>query len=116
MKQWEIIKVSGPLVIAKWLAWAKMYEVVKVSNERLLWEIIELNWDEASIQVYEDTAGIWPWEPVFATWDVMSVEVWPWLLESMYDWVQRPLPKLEELCNSHYIKRWVEAPALDRDR
>ena len=116
MKQWEIIKVSGPLVIAKWLAWAKMYEVVKVSNERLLWEIIELNWDEASIQVYEDTAGIWPGEPVFATWDVMSVEVWPWLLESMYDWVQRPLPKLEELCNSHYIKRWVEAPALDRDR
>ena len=116
MNKWIIIKVTWPLVVAEGLTWAKMYEVVKVSNDSLLWEIIRLDWDKAYIQVYEDTAWVWPWEPVIATWDVMSVELAPGLLESIYDWVQRPLKEIEKKCQSYYIKRGVEASWIDRIR
>ena len=114
MNEWTIIQVTWLLVIAEWLSWAKMFEVVKVSEYNLPWEIIRLDWDKAYIQVYEDTAWIWPWEKVVATWDVMSVELAPGLLESIYDWVQRPLKEIEKKSNSYYIKRGIEAPWINR--
>lgn len=116
MTEGKIIKVTWPLVVADGLPWAKMYEVVKVSNSKLLWEIIRLDKDKAFIQVYEDTAWVWPWEPVVLTWDLMSVELAPWLLESIYDWVQRPLKEIEKASKSYYIKRWIEVPWIDRNK
>ena len=107
--------MSGPLVVAKGLKNAKMYEVVKVSEEKLLGEIIELNGDEASIQVYEDTTGIGPGEPVYTTGDTMSVDLGPGLLESIYDGIQRPLHLLEKV-SGPFIARGIEVPSLDREK
>jgi len=115
MEKGVIIKVSGPLVVAKGLKNAKMYEVVKVSEEKLLGEIIELNGDEASIQVYEDTTGIGPGEPVYTTGDTMSVDLGPGLLESIYDGIQRPLHLLEKV-SGPFIARGIEVPSLDREK
>lgn len=111
-----IIKVSGPLVVAKGMSGAKMYEVVKVSDEKLMGEIIELSGDNASIQVYEDTTGIGPGEPVYRTGETMSVELAPGLLESIYDGVQRPLSAIEEESKSVFIARGIDVPGIDRDR
>ncbi len=116
MNQGKIIKVVWPLVVASWMSQAKMYELVKVSDMKLMGEIIELKGDTASIQVYEDTSGIGPWEPVFLTWDVMSVELAPGLLESIYDGVQRPLTAIQEVSKSQFLKRWIDVPALDREK
>ncbi|PCI24494.1 V-type ATP synthase subunit A [Candidatus Peregrinibacteria bacterium] len=116
MKQGTIIKVVGPLVVASGMSDAKMYEVVKVSDLKLLGEIIELKGDTASIQVYEDTAGIGPGEPVFQTGNVLSIELGPGLLETMYDGIQRPLKVIEEKSGSIFITRGIEVPGLDRER
>ena len=116
MKQGVIEKVVGPLVVASGMAQAKMYELVKVSDLKLMGEIIELKGDNASIQVYEDTAGIGPGQPVYLTGDVMSVELAPGLLETMYDGVQRPLKTIEKKAGSAFIKRGIEATALNRER
>ncbi len=86
-----IVKVSGPLVVAENMETAKMYEVVRVGTERLVGEIIRLEDGNASIQVYEETAGVGPGEPVELTGKTLSVELGPGLLESIYDGVQRPL-------------------------
>lgn len=110
-----IIKVAGPLVIAKGMEGAKMYEVARVGTEKLIGEIIQLNGDKASIQVYEETAGIGPGDPVESTGSVMSVELGPGLLESIYDGIQRPLPELEKKTGA-YITRGVDVPGLNHEK
>lgn len=110
-----IIRVTGPLVKAKGMKSARMYELVKVSKEGLLGEVIELSGDIASIQVYEETGGIGPGEDVILTGRTMSAMLGPGLLTSIYDGVQRPLSKIEEESNSYFIKRGVEVNALSLD-
>lgn len=112
MEQGTIVKVSGPLVIANGMKNAKMYEVVRVSDEKLMGEIIELDGETASIQVYEDTTGIGPGDPVFATGETMSVDLGPGLLTSIYDGIQRPLELIEKEAGA-YITRGIDVPALD---
>ena len=109
-----ITKVAGPLVVAKGMSNAKMFEVVKVSKEKLIGEVIELHGEEASIQVYEETSGIGPGEPVECTGDVLSVELAPGLLTSIYDGIQRPLELIEKEAQSPFISRGIEVPALNR--
>ena len=116
MNQGKIIKVVGPLVVASGMSMAKMYEVVKVSEMKLLGEVIKLKDDVASIQVYEDTAGIGPGENVYLTGDVMSVELAPGLLETIYDGVQRPLQVIEKKAESAFIARGIEAPGINREK
>ncbi len=108
-----ITRVTGPLVRASGMGAAKLYEVVRVSEERLMGEIIELHGDEAAIQVYEETAGIAPGDPVYRTGRTMSVALAPGLLESIYDGVQRPLKEIEAVAGNCYIKRGIEAEAID---
>ncbi len=115
MRKGEITKVSGPLVVAKGMTGSKMYDVVRVSEERLVGEIIELSGDFASIQVYEDTAGIGPGEPVFMTDEPLFVELGPGLIESIFDGIQRPLDIIREKTGDN-ISRGVEIPALERDK
>ena len=112
----QIIKVAGPLVIAKGMEEAKMFEVVRVSKEKLVGEVIELHGDEASIQVYEETSGIAPGEPVERTGETLSVELAPGLLTSIFDGIQRPLELIEQSTKSPYITRGIEVPALDRKK
>jgi len=111
-----ITKVAGPLVVAKGMRDAQMYEVVRVSKERLIGEVIEMHGDEASIQVYEETGGIGPGEPVERTGLTMSVELGPGLLTSIYDGIQRPLAVIEQQAQSPYITRGIEAHGLDREK
>lgn len=111
-----IKRVTGPLVRATGMGQAKLYEVVRVSDEKLMGEIIELHGDEAAIQVYEETAGIAPGDPVYRTGRTMSVALAPGLLESIYDGVQRPLKIIEEVANNQYIKRGIEADPIDMDK
>ena len=115
-KQGKIIKVSGPLVVASGMEGAKMYDVVKVSENKLIGEIIELKGDTASIQVYEETSGIGPGEPVYQTDKPLSVELGPGLLTSIYDGIQRPLASIEKIAQSPYINRGIEAPGISRDK
>jgi V/A-type H+-transporting ATPase subunit A len=110
-----IVKVSGPLVVAEGLAGARMYDVVKVSDKRLVGEIVELEGDRASIQVYEETGGVGPGEPVYPTFEPLSVELGPGLIESIYDGIQRPLDVIQKQTGD-FIGRGVEAPPLDRGR
>ncbi len=111
----RIIRVAGPLVVAVDLPQAKMYDVVRVGQDRLLGEIIELRADQVSIQVYEETGGLGPGDIVEHTGAPLSVELGPGLLGSIYDGVQRPLPVLAEL-SGDFITRGVAAPALSPDR
>ncbi len=111
----RIIKVSGPLVVAEGMAGAKMYDVVRVSDKRLIGEIIEMRGDRASIQVYEETFGLGPGEPVYSTGEPLSVELGPGLISSIYDGIQRPLEKIYEKVGDR-IERGVEAHGLDHDR
>lgn len=114
-EQGIIIKVSGPLVVAKGMKNAKMYEVVHVSEQKLVGEVIELNGDEASIQVYEETGGVGPGEPVYLTGQTLSVELGPGLLESIYDGIQRPLALIEKESGS-FIGRGISVPGIDRKK
>ncbi len=115
MEKGTIIKVSGPLVVANGMKDAKMYEVARVSDEKLMGEIIEINGDLASIQVYEETGGIGPGDPVYKTGETMSVELGPGLLTSIYDGIQRPLPLLEKEAGA-YITRGLDVPGLDHSK
>lgn len=115
MKEGKIVKVSGPLVVAEGMGGSKMYDVVKVSEKKIIGEIIELRGDLASIQVYEETSGIGPGEPVYPTFEPLSVELGPGLIESIYDGIQRPLDLIEKLVGD-YIQRGVSLPALDREK
>ncbi|MEA4929795.1 MAG: V-type ATP synthase subunit A [Candidatus Limiplasma sp.] len=114
MAQGSIVKVAGPLIVAEHMADARMYDVVRVSKNRLVGEIIELRGDRASIQVYEETSGLGPGEPVESTGAPLSVELGPGLIESIFDGIQRPLTKIRELVGER-ITRGVEVPALDRE-
>jgi len=111
-----IKKVAGPLVIAKGMKDANMFDVVRVSDQRLIGEIIEIHGDEASIQVYEETSGLAPGAPVESTGVPMSVELGPGLIGSIYDGIQRPLNKIMEVSGGNLLKRGVEVPSLDRDK
>lgn len=111
----KIIKVSGPLVVASGMKNAQMYEVVRVSEHKLIGEIIGLKGDTASIQVYEETSGLGPGEPVYQTGKPLSVELGPGLLKSIYDGIQRPLNLLREQ-SGDFITRGIEVPSLDREK
>ncbi|NMD38255.1 MAG: V-type ATP synthase subunit A [Christensenellaceae bacterium] len=115
MAQGKIVKVAGPLIVAENMADSRMYDVVRVSDKRLVGEIIELRGDLASIQVYEETAGLKPGEPVESTGDQLSVELGPGLIESIFDGIQRPLTAIRDRVGDR-IKRGVEVYALDRER
>ena len=109
-----IKKVAGPLVIAEGMRDANMFDVVRVSNQRLIGEIIEIHGDEASIQVYEETSGLGPGEPVESMGVPMSVELGPGLISSIYDGIQRPLDDIMKISGNN-LKRGVEVSSLKRD-
>lgn len=114
-KNGVIRKVSGPLVVAEGMSGSRMYDVVRVSERRLLGEIVELHGERAAIQVYEETNGVGPGEPVEPTHQPLSVELGPGLIESIYDGIQRPLDVLRATAGD-FISRGVEAPGLGRER
>jgi len=111
----RVIKVSGPLVIAEAMEHAKMFDVVRVGSKKLIGEIIEMRGDRASIQVYEETAGIGPGEPVVTTEEPLSVELGPGLIEAMFDGIQRPLERIAEVAGN-FITRGIDVPVLDREK
>ena len=111
-----IEKISGPLVIAGGMAGACMFDVVKVGKAGLVGEIIELKDDQASVQVYEETSGLAPGEPVVSTGEPLSVELAPGLIEEFFDGIQRPLESIQEKAQSPYILRGISVPAVSRTR
>ena len=115
MSTGTIKKVAGPLVIAEGMRDANMFDVVRVSSQRLIGEIIEIHGDEASIQVYEETSGLGPGEPVESMGVPMSVELGPGLITSIYDGVQRPLDDIMKISGNN-LKRGVEVASLKRDK
>ena len=115
MSTGTIKKVAGPLVIAKGMRDANMFDVVRVSSQRLIGEIIEMHGDEASIQVYEETSGLGPGEPVESTNVPLSVELGPGLIGSIFDGIQRPLDEIMKLTGNN-LKRAVEVPSLSREQ
>ena len=115
MSTGTIKKVAGPLVIASGMRDANMFDVVRVSDERLIGEIIEIHGDEASIQVYEETSGLGPGEPVESMGVPMSVELGPGLITSIYDGIQRPLDDIMKISGNN-LKRGVEVASLKRDK
>lgn len=116
MAKGTIVKVAGPLVIASGMRDANMFDVCRVSNQRLIGEIIEMHGDQASIQVYEETSGLKPGEPVESVEMPLSVELGPGLIESIYDGIQRPLDDIMKVTGGNTLKRGVEVPSLKRDR
>ena len=110
-----IQKVAGPLVIAEGMRDANMFDVVRVSSQRLIGEIIEVHGDRASVQVYEETSGLGPGEPVESTGMPLSVELGPGLIKSIYDGIQRPLDDIMKISGGNLLKRGVEVPALKRE-
>jgi V/A-type H+-transporting ATPase subunit A len=114
-KEGRIVKVAGPVVVAKGMAGARMYDVVRVSELNIIGEIVELHGDLASIQVYEETTGIGPGEPVVDTEAPLSVELGPGLIESIYDGIQRPLDLLVEL-EGERMSRGSALPGLNREK
>ncbi|MEF9946198.1 MAG: V-type ATP synthase subunit A [Lachnospiraceae bacterium] len=115
MSKGTIKKVAGPLVIAEGMRDANMFDVVRVSNQRLIGEIIEIHGDEVSVQVYEETSGLGPGEPVESMEVPLSVELGPGLIQSIYDGIQRPLDKIKEKIGNN-LQRGVEVAALDREK
>ena len=113
--QGKIVKVSGPLIIAEGMADVQMYDVCHVSEKKLIGEVIELRGDRASIQVYEETSGLGPGEPVVSTGSALSVELGPGLIASIFDGIQRPLDKIRELTGDR-IERGVSVKALSREK
>ncbi|MBN1333119.1 MAG: V-type ATP synthase subunit A [Synergistales bacterium] len=111
-----IERISGPLVVAKGMLGASMYDVVRVGDLELVGEIIELREDSASIQTYEETSGLMPGEPVVSTGAPLSVELGPGLIEQFYDGIQRPLQLIEDAAQSHFISRGISVPAIDRKK
>ena len=111
-----IERISGPLVVAKGMTGASMHEVVRVGEIGLVGEIIELDGDLASVQVYEETSGLRPGEPVTGTGEALSVELGPGLIEQFYDGIQRPLKSIEDASKSAFIARGITVPALDHEK
>ena len=112
----KIVKVSGPLVVATGMQEANMADVVRVGEQRLIGEILTMNGDSASIQVYEETSGLGPGAEVVTTGAPLSVELGPGLIENIYDGIQRPLEVIMEKTRSNNLPRGVEVPALDRSK
>ncbi len=110
-----IIKVSGPLVVARGLGGTRIYDMVRVGNYRLFGEVVEIRGDEYFIQVYEETEGLGPGEPVYPTYSAFSVELGPGLIGAIYDGIQRPLDVINRL-HGDYIVRGIEQPPLDRTK
>lgn len=115
MKIGRVVKVSGPLVVAKDMDEANIYDVVKVGEKGLIGEIIEMRGDRASIQVYEETSGIGPGDPVQSTGEPLSVELGPGLLEAMFDGIQRPLDAIMAKAGA-FLTKGVSVPALNREK
>ena len=115
MKKGKIIRTAGPLVVASDCLGAKMYDMVKIGDIGLIGEIIELKEDRAFIQVYEDTTGIGPGEPVELTGKPLSVELGPGLISSVFDGIQRPLDVIKEK-EGDFITRGIEVPPLNREK
>ena len=112
----KVVKVSGPLVVATGMADANMSDVVRVGPERLIGEILTMNGDSASIQVYEETSGLGPGTEVVTTGSPMSVELGPGMIENIYDGIQRPLEKIMEKVHGNNLPRGVEVPPIDPDK
>ncbi|KAK4679663.1 H(+)-transporting V1 sector ATPase subunit A [Podospora pseudoanserina] len=112
----KIYSVSGPVVVAEDMIGVAMYELVKVGHDQLVGEVIRINGDQATIQVYEETAGVMVGDPVLRTGKPLSVELGPGLLNNIYDGIQRPLEKISQVSQSIYIPRGIAAPALDREK
>ena len=115
MSQGKVVKVSGPLVIASGMEEANMYDVVRVGEQGLIGEIIEMRGDKASVQVYEETAGIGPGVPVVSTGAPLSVELGPGLIGTMYDGIQRPLEEMRKIAGPN-ITRGIKVPSISRDK
>lgn len=115
MSTGTILKVAGPLVVAEGMRDANMFDVVRVSERRLIGEIIEIHGEQASIQVYEETQGLGPGEPVYSTDAPLSVELGPGLIGSIYDGIQRPLNKIMEKTGTQRLSRGVEVAPLDHE-
>ncbi|MDD2393787.1 MAG: V-type ATP synthase subunit A, partial [Eubacteriales bacterium] len=110
----RIIKISGPLVVADGMRDTKLFDVVRVSDANLIGEIIEMHGDRASIQVYEETAGLGPGEPVTTTGYPLSVELAPGIMSQIFDGIQRPLEKMVAMVGNN-ITRGIQVDSLDRE-
>ena len=113
-REGRVVKVAGPVVVAEGMAGARMYDVVRVGALNLIGEIVELRGDTASIQVYEETTGIGPGEPVLDTEAPLSLELGPGLIESIYDGIQRPLDDLVKV-EGQFMSRGSDLPGLNRE-
>lgn len=111
----RILKISGPLVIAEGMNETKMFDVVRVGEKKLIGEIIEMRGDKASIQVYEETSGLKPGQPVESTGEPLSVELGPGLIEAMFDGIQRPLESIAKQAGD-FITRGIDVPSLNREK
>jgi len=111
-----VMKVAGPLVVADHMSGTKMFEVVRVGVDRLVGEIIKLEGDTASIQVYEDTSGLTVGDPLVKTGLPLSLELGPGILDGIYDGIQRPLEHIQRVCQSVFIPRGIDVPNLDREK
>ncbi len=116
LKSGKIVKVAGPLVVAEGMDEANIYDVVKVGSKGLIGEIIEMRGDKASIQVYEETSGIGPGDPVVTTGEPLSVELGPGLIESMFDGIQRPLDAFLKAAGTNFLSRGVHVKSLNREK
>jgi len=110
----QVFSVSGPVVVAEKMAGAAMYELVRVGHDELVGEIIRIDGDKATIQVYEETSGMTIGDPVLRTGKPLSVELGPGLMSNIYDGIQRPLKSIAEQSESIYIPRGINTDALDR--
>ncbi len=111
----KIVKIAGPVVVAAGMRGVQMFEVVRVGEEGLIGEVIKLEGDLATIQVYEETAGIGPGAPVETTGEPLSVELGPGIITGIYDGILRPLPAIQK-ASGDFIARGLSAPALDRKK
>ena len=111
-----VMKVSGPLVVAEHMSGTKMYEVVRVGKDSLVGEIIRLEGDTASIQVYEDTSGLTVGDPLVKTGLPLSLELGPGILDGIYDGIQRPLERIQQIAKSVFVPRGIDVPSLDREK
>jgi len=112
----SIFSVSGPVIVAENMIGCAMYELCKVGHDQLIGEVIRIDADKATIQVYEETAGVTVGDPVYRTGKPLSVELGPGLMETIYDGIQRPLKAISDVSNSIYIPRGIDIPALDRQK
>lgn len=114
--QGTVFSISGPVIVAQDMIGCAMYELCKVGKDQLVGEVIRIEADKATIQVYEETAGVTVGDPVMRTGKPLSVELGPGLMENIYDGIQRPLKAISEKSDSIYIPRGIDVPALDREK